>query len=294
MIESERDLLPDIRTVRVLERLRLKPRNSFSGRVRGERLAREKGVSLEFKDYRDYSEGDDLRHVDWNVLARLGVPIVKTYQDEEDLPVMVLVDCSTSMDFGEPNKFLFARQLAAGFGVIAGRGGDSVQGLALGSGGKTRFLRGRRGTTLFSHWLASLKPGGDRPVSFEIRQLLKAVGRVGLFVVVSDGMDPQIGSAIGAIAAAGHEVWFLQTLSPFEIDPAIEGDLRLIDLESGAAVEITANGPTLAAYRSNLEAHNLALQMAVTRYGGRYALLPTDRPLSEVFAETLRSMGWFE
>src|SRR6476619_4360431 len=93
-----RSLMPSIaspleaRDFRVLEGLRLMPRKSFGGRVRGERLTKKKGISIEFADYREYTDGDDLRHLDWNVLARLGVPVTKTYRDEEDLAVHVLVD----------------------------------------------------------------------------------------------------------------------------------------------------------------------------------------------------------
>src|SRR5690348_18424364 len=98
---------------RLLEGLRLNPRKSFGGKVRGERLTKKKGISIEFADYRDYAEGDDLRHLDWNVLARLDSPIMKTYRDEEDLAVHLLVDGSASMEFGEPTKLEGAKRIAA-------------------------------------------------------------------------------------------------------------------------------------------------------------------------------------
>lgn len=285
----------DIRDVRVLERLRLKPRKSFAGRVRGERLAKEKGVSLEFKDYRDYSEGDDLRHIDWNVLARLGTPIVKTYQDEEDLPVTLLVDSSASMDYGEPDKLGMARRLAAAFGVVAMRGGDSVQAVALtDSPSHTRILRGRSGLASLTLWLETLRPNGVRPVAQHMRQAVKFMTRPGLAILVTDGMDTGLPPALGQIAAAGHELWVVQVLSPFELDPGIEGDLRLIDAETDHAVEITANGPTMEAYRKNLLTHNAAIQQAAQKHGGRYALVSTDRTLAQVFGETFQREGWVE
>lgn len=294
---SEQTLISllDIRDVRVLERLRLKPRKSFTGRVRGERLAREKGVSLEFKDYREYSDGDDLRHLDWNVLARLGVPIVKTYQDEEDLPVYLLVDSSKSMDYGEPGKLKMALRLAAAFGVVAARGGDSVQGVSLAdTPSRTRFLRGRRGVVTLMGWLDSIRGKGERPVAFHLKQAAKVMGRTGLAVLLTDGMDEHLAPSLGQLSAAGHEVWVVQILSPFELDPGIEGDLRLIDAESGSAVEITANGPTLEAYRKNLAAHNETLKQSVLRYGGRYALVSSNDSVSKVFSEVFKKAGWVE
>lgn len=295
MSEQTLTSLLDIRDVRVLESLRLKPRKSFTGRVRGERLARQKGVSLEFKDYRDYSDGDDLRHLDWNVLARLGTPIVKTYQDEEDLPVYLLVDSTVSMDYGDPSKLLMAKKLAAAFAVVAGRGGDSVQGISLAdSPNRTRFLRGRRGVVTLMGWLDSLRAKGEHPVAFHLKQSAKAMGRTGLAVVLTDGMDQHLGPALGQLSAAGHEVWLVQVLSPFEIDPGIEGDLRLIDAESGEAVEITANGPTMDAYRKNLATHNEALKQSVLRYGGRYELVPSDMAVSKIFSDLFQKAGWLE
>jgi uncharacterized protein (DUF58 family) len=294
---NEQTLTPllDIRDVRVLERLRLKPRKSFTGRVRGERLAKEKGVSLEFKDYREYADGDDLRHLDWNVLARLGVPIVKTYQDEEDLPVYLLVDCSKSMDYGEPGKGGAVRRLAAAFGVVASRAGDSVMAVSLNDGvNRTRFLRGRRGTVQLMGWLESLRMDGVRPVSYHLKQAAKLMSRTGLAVVLTDGMDQSLGGSLAQLKAAGHEIWVVQVLSPFELDPGIEGDLRLIDAESGAAVEITANGPTLTEYRKNLAQHNSSIEETVKRFGGRYALVGSDAGVSQVFGEIFKKGGWVE
>src|SRR5690242_7545435 len=120
------NLLLDSREFRLLEGLRLNPKKSFTGRIRGERLTKKKGISIEFSDYRDYTEGDDLRHLDWNVLARLETPIMKTYRDEEDLAVHMLLDGSASMDFGEPTKFEAAQRMAAAFGYVGLCAGDAV------------------------------------------------------------------------------------------------------------------------------------------------------------------------
>ena len=133
------------REFRVLEGLRFNPRKAFAGRIRGERLTRKKGISIEFSDYRDYAEGDDLRHLDWNVLARLEAPIMKTYRDEEDLAVHLLVDGSPSMEFGEPTKAQAANKLATALGFLGLAGGDAVYLKRLGvREAPLPALRGRR------------------------------------------------------------------------------------------------------------------------------------------------------
>lgn len=85
---------------RKLEMLALVSRRVFAGRLRAERRSKKKGSGLEFADHRDYVPGDDFRSVDWNVYQRFGKLLVRLYEEEEDLSIYLIVDCSTSMGFG--------------------------------------------------------------------------------------------------------------------------------------------------------------------------------------------------
>src|SRR2546429_8144734 len=109
-----------------LERVELVSRKVFRGRMKGERKSKRKGQSVEFADFRQYVPGDDLRFIDWNLFARLERLYLKLFLEEEDLHFYTLIDTSTSMEFGEPTKLYFAKQLAAALGFIgfcrAGRG----------------------------------------------------------------------------------------------------------------------------------------------------------------------------
>jgi hypothetical protein len=104
------DVLFDEAFLRRLEQLELASRRMTAGRMKGERRSVRRGQSVEFADYRNYSAGDDLRQLDWNVYARLERLFIKLFVEEEDVTVHVLVDASRSMDFGEPNKLTFARR----------------------------------------------------------------------------------------------------------------------------------------------------------------------------------------
>src|SRR2546427_2780243 len=101
-----------------LEQLELVSRKIFAGVMKGERRSKRKGQSVEFADYRNYVKGDDLRHLDWNLYARLDRLFIRLFQEEEDLHFYVLIDNSLSMDFGTPSKLHFARQVAAALGFI--------------------------------------------------------------------------------------------------------------------------------------------------------------------------------
>lgn len=278
---------------RLLEGLHLSTRKSFAGRVRGERLTRQKGLSIEFADFRDYVEGDDLRHLDWNALARLDATVVKTYQDEEDLAVHVLLDVSKSMGFGEPSKFEAARRLACAVGYVGLAGHDAVFPHALGARvAPLAALRGRSAMGRFAQWLNDRTPDGELALSEAARSFARSKARAGLAILVSDGLDPDLPAAIQTLAGRGHEIALLHVLSREELDPDLEGDLRLRDSEGEATVEITASGSTLKAYRERLASHCLALEAACTRRGGRYLrVLATDR-LEDVVRGPLRRERW--
>ncbi len=288
------DLLLEPRAFRLLEGLRIAPRKSQPGRVRGERLTRRAGLSIEFADYRDYAEGDDLRHLDWNVLARLDSPVMRTYRDEEDLAVHVLLDDSPSMAFGERTKGRAARDLAAAFGYVGLLGGDAVTPVRLGRREPPpAALRGRAAYGRYAAWLGR-EASQDAPTSLatSLRAFAGSRARPGVAIVLSDGFDPEAPNALRALVGRGHEVWCVQILSELDLDPDLEGDLRLVDGEGGKPTDITANSGVLKAYRENLARHNAALADAAKRGGGRYALVRTDDKLEDFVRDTLKREGW--
>ena len=285
--------LLDARELRSLDGLRFEPRRSFPGRSRGDRLTKKKGVSIEFSDYRDYAAGDDLRHLDWNVYARLDQAIVKTYQDEEDLAVHLVVDCSPSMVFGEPSKFQACTKFASALGYIALCSGDAAYLNACGTNRPpTGAMRGRASYGRASRWFDSLEANGPVSLAKWLNQFAAGSARIGVVVVLSDGLDPDLEPALKAVCSKGHEVYFLHVLSRAELRPDLEGDLRLVDSEGHGVVEITANSPTLKAYQQSLKAHCDKLAAVCSRYGGKYHLVSSDTPLLEVVRSVWRKEGW--
>lgn len=284
------------REFRLLEGLRLNPRKSFTGKIRGERLTKRKGISIEFSDYRDYTEGDDLRHLDWNVLARLESPIMKTYRDEEDLAIHLLVDASPSMEFGEPTKLETAAKLACALGYIGLSAGDAVYPRTIGlRQAPIPALRGRSSYPRLVRWAETRPVENDERgagLSQTLRQFANSSARTGVVFLISDGLDPEMANTLRILGGRGHEVLFLQILSDIEIDPDLEGDLRLLDSEGTGRVEITANGFALKAYRENLEKHNAAIRDTILRIGGRYALVTSNDSMEKVLKNVLKREGW--
>src|SRR3982751_7085600 len=144
-----------------LERLELVSRKVFRGRMKGERKSKRKGQSVEFADFRQYVPGDDLRFIDWNLFARLGRLFLKLFLEEEDLHFYALIDTSGGMDFGEPTKLQFAKQLAAALGFIGLCRADRVKIESLGTTSKNPgpTLRGRSSLWRMQEYLASIESG---------------------------------------------------------------------------------------------------------------------------------------
>lgn len=279
--------------LRTFEQLRPNPRRTFTGQTRGERLTKSKGISIEFADYRDYAHGDDLRHLDWNVLARLETPVIKTYQDELDLAVYLLLDVSLSMSFGDPSKLDAAKRLAAAFGLSALCSQDAIYRRTLGArAAPLPSLRGRAAFPKLCNWLNGIQANGNQPFSTSIREFLGTGARPGIAVILSDCMDPDAVASLRLMASRRHEVWLVHVLSEPELDPDLEGDLKLVDSENGQTVEITANSIALDLYKKNLKRHCEALAAECVRLGGHYGLFPAGSDLNGFASRILRREGW--
>ncbi|MCS6919768.1 MAG: DUF58 domain-containing protein [Fimbriimonadales bacterium] len=274
-----------------LERYRFQPRKTHAAAIRGERLSPRKGISIEFADYRHYTPGDDLRHLDWNILARLDRAYLRTYQDEQELPVHLLLDCSASMAFGEPTKFDAARALMACLGYIGLVGGDAVYPTALHpQAGETRPLRGRVAFTRLMEWLRARSPDGRNLVA-SLQRFAHANLPSGMVLLLTDGLDESLPDALRALGSRRHEVVFLHLLSEVELSPDLEGDLKLIDAETGEELDITATGGVLQEYQRRLQAHIEAIQNACRRIGATYVRVLNTQPPQEVVLRVLYPQG---
>src|SRR5580698_4655420 len=225
-----------------LEQLELVSRKIFSGVMKGERRSKRKGQSVEFADYKNYVIGDDLRHLDWNLYARLDKLFIRLFMEEEDLHFYVLIDNSLSMDFGTPTKLHYAKQVAAALGFIGLVNLDRVMIEAFNEK-LTQSLpavRGRRSLWRLLGFLDKIQPGGPSDLKKALRSFsIKSSGK-GIVVVLSDFMDKAgYEDALRYLVAKQMDVYAIQILSQEEIYPEVVGDLQLVDIEDQDIAEIT-------------------------------------------------------
>jgi uncharacterized protein (DUF58 family) len=297
---GRRDFLPsavdptvfDEAFLRQLERLLLVTRGAVHGGIKGQRRSVKWGQSVEFKDYRDYALGDDLRALDWNIYARLDRLFVKLFVEEEDVTVHVLLDGSASMEGGAPDKLLFAKRAAAALAYVGLASYDRVQLAVLQKGVARRFPAIRGSGRIFQVLadLSSVKPAaGPTDLAAAVRHYAAQITQRGPLLLISDLLDPNVERAISELAGTRCEVAVLHTLSSDELDPPLEGDLRLVDRETGESVDITADLFTLDDYRARLAQWQASLDEFCTKRRVAYVPTPTTLPLADlVFAELRR------
>jgi uncharacterized protein (DUF58 family) len=248
---------------RKLEMLALVSRRVFAGRLRAERRTKKKGSGVEFADHRDYVEGDDFRSVDWNVYQRFGKLLVRLYEEEEDLSIYFLIDCSASMGFGGGKKFDQARRIVAALAYVGLANLDRVTLVAVTDSMVTRMPTTRGKGRIFKafRFLEGLSTGGVT----DLGEALKAFGaqhkRRGLAVLVSDLYDPAgFESGINALRFNGFEPFVVHVVDKREAAPSLKGDVLVYDCETGDEREVTVTadllerlGQAFSDYREQIE-----------------------------------------
>ena len=293
MATTETNLLPPDLLAQ-LERLELVTRKVFRGRMKGERRTKRKGQSVEFADFRGYVPGDDVRSIDWNLYARLDKLIVKLFLEEEDLHFYTLIDASRSMDFGEPTKLDYAKQLAAALGFIGLVRADRVQIETLDQGLRERgpVFRGRKSVWRMLDYLNSIEPGDPVTLAEGLKNFcLRNTGR-GVVVLMSDLMDKSgYEAGLRYLISQRMDVYVIHLLSQEELEPDVKGDLKLVDCEDQDVAEISVSVPLLARYKSTLDAFVSGAQDFCSRRGMNYLLANNKTPVKELISNYLRRRG---
>ncbi len=252
------------------------------------------GFSAEFTEYRQYAPGDDLRHLDWRVLARTDRHFLKKYEDETNLRCWLLVDSSASMSFGahDVNKSDYARTLVATLAWFLHEQRDLV-GTALFDESIHDVVTPRSRPGHLRHVLAALaRPANGRDTHLEtaLAEIARLARRRSLIVIVSDFLSPPAtwSRALSELTAAHHDVRALQILDPAEI--SLEGFGRPAlweDIETG---ETRYVDPARAAalYRRRLEEHTTELRSAFDRARVSRQLITTDEPLDAALLRFLK------
>jgi uncharacterized protein (DUF58 family) len=290
-------MLFDETTLRKLNQLTLVASRIRAGGIQGDRRSTRRGSSVEFADYRNYTAGDDLRRLDWNIYARLDRPFIKLFEEEEDLSVTILLDGSLSMAWGEgeTHKFNYAVRLAAGLGAVALAAGDLLS-IALlqdgGLGAEFGPARGQAALPRLFGFLEALRPGGKTDLNGSLRQAALRPRRPGLVLVISDLLSNEgYSNGLRQLQARGNETALIHTLAPDELDPPLTGDLQLVDVETGQEQDVSLGSGLRDLYRERAQAWMRSIQAGCRKDGVRYLGLTTSQPWDRALLLEMRHAG---
>jgi uncharacterized protein (DUF58 family) len=278
-----------------VERLTLRARRVLDSRRQGEKRSRRTGSGLLFDSHRGYVEGDDLRYLDWDLLARLDRPFMKQFQRESDLTIHLLIDRSRSMAFGRPDKFNASLRLAAVLAYIGLTSLDRVGVVMVGGDGMRSHgpVRGKGAFFSLLHFLESARPDNAGSPAAGLR-MHAAAGNPGLAVMFSDFLDPELPAGLLPHIARKNELAMVQVLANEELLPPYDGDIRLVDSENGQPVEVSLGEREKQAYLSRLEENRLTLHRFAMKHGAAALRLPSDMPLEEAVWDHLLQATFVE
>lgn len=240
---------PPLTAERVLRRLDWQVVRRLDGRLQGDYRTLFRGEGVDFHDLREYEPGDDLRHVDWNVTARMDTPYVRQYSEDREATAWLLLDRSASMAFGpvDRQKDLVLVELALALAQVLVRGGNRV-GAVLFDNAVERIVppgQGRRQVLRLAHHLLQSppSPSGATDLAVLFRAAAGVARRRSLLVVLSDFVSaPGWGPSLGLLARR-HDVVAVQVRDPRESHLPSVGMVYVEDAETGEQIFVDTDDP---------------------------------------------------
>lgn len=292
---ADDSLLFDDDFQRRLETLALVSRRVFAGRLQAERRSKKKGSGVEFADHRDYAPGDDFRFVDWGVYQRFGRLLVRLYEEEEDLSIYFIVDCSRSMGFGDGEKFNQARRLAAALAYVGLANLDRVTIVGVGDEVAARLppTRGKNRIFKIFRFLSGLEADAATDLGGALRTFVAQHKRRGLAVLLSDLYDPEgFEHGINVLRYNKFEPYVIHIVEPGEASPALKGDVRLYDCETGEEREVTITQELLVRVQEAFGEYQRDIEQFCAKQQVPYFQADTHTPFDELVLRVFRKGGF--
>ncbi len=283
-----------------LEGLHLLARQISRGRQRAERRSAKRGSGLEFADYRGFSPGDDIRAIDWKVYAKSRNLLLKLFEEEEDLHVHLLLDCTASMAWGKPAKFDRARQIIGGLSYLALANLDRAGVAPIGPQKQDVWAPGR-GRARFLRLLRYLESRTADPGPFDLAEgvgrWLAGRPRRGLVIWVTDAWGSSLEDAFQALDRlryARHEVGIVQIRHAEECVAGELGEFELQEVEDGQTRTLIIDRAMAEAYRKQVADYEERLGDYCRRHGLAHLVADAAEDPVDVLRRTLFQGGFVQ
>ena len=289
------------KTTATIGRLEMLARGVVEGFVSGKHRSPNKGFSVEFAEHRQYVPGDDLRNLDWRVLARKDRYYIKQYMEETNLRATILLDASGSMGYrgeaaatmdGKPvSKLEYAQYVAAALTYLLVGQADAVGLVTLDTAQRCYLPAKARASQvrLILEQLERTEPGGDTVLAPIFDDIAERIHRRGLVIIISDMFDDitAIIKAMHHFRFRRHEVVLFHVMADEEITFPFGNFSRFKDME-GTRVELAIDPKTiLASYIDKVNEFLNGLEAGCGRIGIEYVPMNTKTPFDRALAEYL-------
>lgn len=283
----------DPATLMRLKSLELRAKHVVQGFMTGLNRSPYHGFSVEFTEYRQYTQGDDLRHLDWKLYARTDRYYLKRFEDETNLRCLLLLDASRSMNFGSIgySKSEYARTLAATFAYFLSTQRDAI-GLASFASEIIDFIPPRYRSGHLRRLLVSLEKtaeGSSTHLARPLEQITERLNKRGMLVLISDLLAPleTLEVSLGSLTVRGQDVIVFHVLDPEELSFTFTTPELFTDLETDRRLYVD---PTAVRrdYLAKFTAHLKSIEGICSRLGLVYHRLTTDTPLETALPEVIR------
>lgn len=274
-----------------LELLNVLSKKVFAGKIRGEKRSTKRGASVEFADYRQYVAGDDFRYIDWRAYARLEDFFLKLFVEEEDLNVFILIDASMSMQYGNPRKITYAKKVAAALSYIALASLDRVNIIAFSGKGlqENPSTRGKGQIFNIFDFMDTIDVSGTTSFNAAMKSFTSRNNRKGVAFIISDLMCPDgYEDGVKYLQYQKYDVSIVHVLSPEELNPYYEKEIRFIDSETRDYCDITMNERALDLYKRRLEAFREGASEFCKRRNIGYVFSSTGDSFEDLILKYLR------
>lgn len=255
------------------------------------------GSGIEFAEHRQYTPGDDFRNIDWSLYARTEELFLKLFEEEKDLYIYFLLDSSRSMQLGSPNKWDYAKRVVAALAYIGLANLDRVSIVPFSSKLDDRLPPTRSRGQIFKifEFLRGLEPGKRTKLEDAFHSFVTQHKRSGLAVVVSDFYDPEgFEEALNFLRYHKFDPVVIQLYDERELDPALKGEVEVVDCETDDVRQVTVTPELLEAYREAFEAFSDDLAEYCTKNQILYFRAPSQEPFDELILRVFRAGGFLD
>ncbi len=284
----------DPKVVMSIKSLELRAKVIVNGFRTGLNKSPKHGFSVEFSEYRQYTQGDDPRFIDWKLYARTDRSFIRLFEDETNLRCYIVADFSNSMSFGSLGytKHDYSRSIAASLAWMLNRQGDAV-GLSLFDEKVRMVVPARYRPGQLRRIMVTLEEptsGSETNPEHALEHAARRLNKRGFVVLISDLLAPveQFEAGLKLLRGCGHDVIVFQVLDPVELDLKIDGPRLFEDLETRQKIYADPED-TNASYIQKITAHNDAVQAVCEKLGAAFVRTVTSEPLEMALSEFLHA-----